>query len=157
MLWDEFYDKLSVRAKKALTRRQVNSFRELAKMNEYELGLIPGCGEGTAREIAGAFRADGREFDSDLCQPEPQKEQDLQEFLTAATEAIREARELREYFERVRLVLPIRDLFAAAALHARLMEYWGNPDDAAGYETMCRDACDIADAMMAARSKKQGC
>lgn len=148
MLWDEFYDKLSVRAKKALTRRQVNSFRELAKMNEYELGLIPGCGEGTAREIAGAFRADGREFDSDLCQPDPQKEQDLQEFLTAATEAIREARELRASFERIRLALPIWDMYAAAALMGLL---------ASGSSSRVTDiASGYANEMMAARSKKRG-
>lgn len=155
MLWDEFYDKLSVRAKKALTRRQVNSFRELAKMNEYELGLIPGCGEGTAREIAGAFRSDGREFDSDLCQPDPQKEQDLQEFLTAATEAIREARELREYFERVRLVLPIRDLFAAAALSSLMLGCSFNRVSQANDE-LAEGAYRFADAMMAARSKNRG-
>jgi hypothetical protein len=156
MLWDEFYGQLSVRAQKALTRRGVNSFRELEKMDEYELGLIPGCGKTTASEIGQCLHADGRLFDRERPVDQEDKLRDATGLFDIATETIREARELRASFERVRLALPIRDMFAAAALHARLMEYWGNPDDGTDYESMCHVACTIADAMMAARSKKSG-
>lgn len=113
MLWDEFYSKLSVRAKKALTRRGVNSFRELEKMNEYELGLIPGCGEGTAREIAGAFCAAGWKF---LEPAKPEACQAAESAMDVLQEAISEAKRLRESMERVRMVLPLRDILAGFAL-----------------------------------------
>lgn len=148
MLWDEFYGQLSVRAQKALTRRGVNSFRELEKMDEYELGLIPGCGKTTASEIGHCLHADGRLFDRERPSLDDPKLQETAGLFDIATETIREARELRASFERVRLALPIRDMYAAAALMGLLASGSRNHvvEIASGY----------ANDMMAARSKKPG-
>lgn len=149
--WEEFFEGLSQRAKTALRAQGVGSFDSLEAYRFSDLLRLSQLGKTTANEISAKLARIGRSLAAPQGIRPSASEREMADLFGIATDTIKEARKLRAVMESVRLTLPMRDLFAMAALVGLL----SNGEFEGGLNKHAEEAYYFADAMMEARGQKK--
>ena len=141
--WEEFFEGLSQRAKTALRAQGVGSFESLEAYRLSDLLRLSQLGKTTANEISVKLARIGRSLAASPERPP------LMDFVARETAKING--QVHEALQALTFKLPMRDLFAMAALAGSL----ACPESSGDYSDFAERSYLWADAMMAARDQKK--